>query len=237
MPADAQKSDGVAPLSMVESNKDDDIDDRSSFFYYFAYGSNLWSQRIRLSNPTAEFVAVGFLPGFSYGFAGPVTQGWCGCSATIWPAPDYCTPIDGLQTVTPIVSPLMKKYKENGVYGVIWRLGKENSATLDAQESGYVKIDVDVNLVVDGRSQKSVSCRTYVMSAATIASKSGVVVSTAEATKDFFGKPSPIYHRVIISGALEFQLPDNYVKFLNSFQNNGYSGPVKIATDETKFFD
>lgn len=42
-------------------------------FYYFAYGSNLLTERIRLMNPSAEFVSVGKVSDFALSFAGSST--------------------------------------------------------------------------------------------------------------------------------------------------------------------
>ncbi len=41
-------------------------------------------------------------------------------------------------------------------------------------------------------------------------------------------KPSPAYKNVIINGAIEINLPDDYIKFLRSFDDNGYNGPINI---------
>lgn len=58
------------------------------YFYYFAYGSNLLSERIRLSNPSATKVGIGMLSNHLFGFAGPSSSTWKGCSATIYPFDD-----------------------------------------------------------------------------------------------------------------------------------------------------
>lgn len=40
-------------------------------FLYFGFGSNLWSKRIRLENPSAEFVAVAELADYQLQFRYP----------------------------------------------------------------------------------------------------------------------------------------------------------------------
>ena len=42
------------------------------------------------------------------------------------------------------------------------------------------------------------------------------------------GKPSPAYKNVIINGAKEVGLPENYIQYLRSFEDNGYKGAINV---------
>lgn len=103
-----------------------------STFLYFAYGSNLLTERIRLNNPTAVKRAVAKLQGYKLDFE-VIGQRWHGAVATIIPAPDRC------------------------VWGVVWELHNSDLENLNRQERGYDPIEVNV-FGEDGSSYK---CCTY----------------------------------------------------------------------------
>jgi len=105
-------------------------------FYYFGYGSNLLTQRLRLVNPSAEFVATGELEDYALDFGGHGSV-WNGAVATIAPHPG------------------------STVHGAIYKLSIDHSKTLDAQESGYRRVLVSVRL--HNNSTVAVTCRCYVM--------------------------------------------------------------------------
>ena len=85
----------------------------------------------------------------------------------------------------------------------------DDIARLDKQEIGYDAIDVEVELIqpLDG-SKSTVTCRTYVQK------------------PDYGGVgnaiPSKLYKDVIIKGAEEHNLPQNYIdNVIKAFQDNG----------------
>ena len=78
-------------------------------FLYFAYGSNLLTERIRINNPSAQFHAVGRLPDHQLDF-NYFSRRWRGAAATILPQPG------------------------SNVWGVLWQLDTEHQLTLDKQE-------------------------------------------------------------------------------------------------------
>lgn len=104
------------------------------YFYYFAYGSNLLSERLHLMNPTAEFVAVGYVRGYTLGFYG-TSKFWQGAAATIYPSIG------------------------DKVFGCIWRLSIEDSESLDYQERRYRRFDVMVE--IPNAYGGAINCRTY----------------------------------------------------------------------------
>ncbi|KAI1289564.1 Gamma-glutamylcyclotransferase [Halotydeus destructor] len=146
-------------------------------FYYFAYGSNLLPARLRLANKSATKVSNGILPGYMIVFAN-YSNFWKGGAATII------------------------KDDESYVMGVVYELSQEDAASLDAQESGYDAIQVDIET---GRGQR-MKCKTYTM-------KEELSVKLT--------LPSLSYKNVIIAGAKENKFSEEYVTLLNNIESNG----------------
>ncbi|CAG0896188.1 unnamed protein product [Cyprideis torosa] len=105
-------------------------------FLYFAFGSNLYSHRVRLNNPSAEFVAVGRIQGYRLGFI-EYAGGWKGGVATIISS------------------------KGSTVWGVIWSLLNADRSSLDSQEGLYNPIYVDVTAKLRVGQEEVVRCLTY----------------------------------------------------------------------------
>lgn len=99
--------------------------DTDDHFYYFAYGSNLLTERLHLLNPSAVYVCNAVLLGYRLDFAGR-SQTWGGSAATI------------------------VEDNEEVVCGVVWKLGREHSETLDLQERSYRRLHVDVKILPAG---------------------------------------------------------------------------------------
>lgn len=116
--------------------------DLENSFLYFAYGSNLLTERIHLQNPSARFQCVARLPDFKLDFGnfkGKTSETWHGGIATIFQSPG------------------------DEVWGVVWIINKSNLSSLDKQEgvkSGtYDPIEVNVYT----QEGKEVTCRSYQM--------------------------------------------------------------------------
>ncbi|XP_077548727.1 gamma-glutamylcyclotransferase-like [Haemaphysalis longicornis] len=99
---------------------------------YFAYGSNMWSHRMHIRNPTAKFFATGALEGYYVDF------------------------LDDCKTWQGALAALREDAKRTA-HGVVWRIPKENIHILDEQEKEYKGTDVSVKL----SSGEKVVCRTY----------------------------------------------------------------------------
>ncbi|XP_006832337.1 PREDICTED: gamma-glutamylcyclotransferase [Chrysochloris asiatica] len=111
-------------------------------FLYFAYGSNLLTERIHLLNPSAAFCCVGRLQDFKLDFGNP--QGkesptWHGGIATILQSPG------------------------DEVWGVIWKLDKSNLSSLDKQEGVTSGIYDPIEVKVYTQGKKEITCRSYQM--------------------------------------------------------------------------
>ncbi|XP_036309657.1 gamma-glutamylcyclotransferase isoform X1 [Pipistrellus kuhlii] len=109
---------------------------------YFAYGSNLLTERIHLRNPSAEFCCVARLQDFKLDFGNPqgkTSETWHGGIATIFHSPG------------------------DEVWGIVWKMNKSNLSSLDKQEgvnSGtYAPMEVNVYT----QEGKKITCRSYQM--------------------------------------------------------------------------
>ncbi|XP_071650735.1 gamma-glutamylcyclotransferase [Temnothorax longispinosus] len=108
----------------------------SNTFLYFAYGSNLFSKRIRLSNPTAVMKNIGYIKNFRLDFH-RYSKRWQGASATI------------VETENSVV------------WGVVWELNKCNLATLDKQEGVQDDIYHPMTVNVETPDGTTLTCRVY----------------------------------------------------------------------------
>ncbi|KAL0901346.1 hypothetical protein ABMA27_006625 [Loxostege sticticalis] len=110
--------------------------EKKETFVYFAYGSNLLKKRIRINNPSAQFLGIGKLNNHHLDFI-KYSEHWRGSSATI-------VPIEGCY-----------------VWGAVWRLNIEDMPALDWQEgvdtNWYFPKTVEI-ITPDG---EKLQCRTY----------------------------------------------------------------------------
>ncbi|CAI2343921.1 unnamed protein product [Caenorhabditis sp. 36 PRJEB53466] len=153
-----------------------------SFFWYFAYGSNLLAERIRYRQKGAEYECNGKLDNFRLEFAN-YSRRWQGALATVIEEPG----------------------KE--VWGCVWKMPMEYSDSLDEQEGGYHRLMVPIQTP-----QGIIQCRTY-------------QYSDLEADPM---APSPHYKLVIVEGAKEHKLPQEYIRRLENITDNGFVGSVDV---------
>jgi len=188
-------------------------DEVSDHFYYFGYGSNLLSERLHILNPSAIYVCNAVLTGYRLGFGGH-SNTWGGSAATIF------------------------EDKKEAVCGVVWKLEREHSLTLDIQERQYKRLYVDVKILpadvehaayTNGyiASFNTVRCRTYQM----------ILPEEVESENKPPCLPSPQYKRVIVAGSKEHKLPLVYHKRLEVMPDNGFSGPcfIKLSIFENGY--
>nr|KAJ3597862.1 hypothetical protein NHX12_001378 [Muraenolepis orangiensis] len=158
----------------------------SDYFLYFAYGSNLLRERLVLRNPSATFFTVGYLQNYTlqFGYWSNSLQaiGWHGGVASI------------------------QQRGAEEVWGVVWRMRRDNLQTLDdqegVQEGAYMPLEVNVTTA-----EGDTLCRTYKM--------------------NHFHPylPSPPYKQVVCLGARQNGLPLDYIHKLEAVETNGYKGP------------
>ncbi|KAA0190218.1 hypothetical protein HAZT_HAZT003784 [Hyalella azteca] len=163
-------------------------------FLYFAFGSNLLTERIHINNPSATFVDVARLDGYKLEF-NHFCKRWKGASATVNPInfdkSDARNETEGLAG--------RNDSAMDHVWGVLWRLNQSDMPHLDEQEGVqldsagehvgvYKPLLVDVLLRSTG---ETVQARAY------------RIIRPLERDR----RPSKVYLDVICRGAEEHDLP------------------------------
>jgi len=176
-------------------------------FLYFAFGSNMSSERIREKNPSAKFLKTARLTGYRFEYDG-YSRKWEGSPATITRTNNH----------------------EDQVYGVLWELNQEHLQTLDQQEGVARDIYRRLTLTVEPCSavqhsqnadkyEGAVKVVTYQMTPARIAKMK------EEGLGD--SRPSRAYKDVILKGAREHNLPQSYIDYLwNNFYITKFKAPT-----------
>ncbi|XP_047117654.1 gamma-glutamylcyclotransferase-like [Schistocerca piceifrons] len=103
------------------------------------------------------------------------------------------------------------------VWGAVWEIDKSNLADLDRQEGVndgfYFPMQVDVEKL----SGEFVNCRSYQLCDTPTKISEGDIIPENRL-------PSALYLDVVIQGAIESGLPDDYINQLKKIQHNGYEG-------------
>ncbi|CAO1431602.1 unnamed protein product [Diamesa tonsa] len=165
----------------------------SNKFYYFGFGSNLLSKRIKVLNKSAERVTAGKLVDFRLEFAETTyfSPTWNGCPATIIENPGSI------------------------VYGAVWTIDNDQLHELDRQEGVDVSLYKPMTVkVLINDDKEEIECRTY-----QLVNNPENILEPEDRTNE--RQPSKTYLNVIVNGALESKLPSDYVEFLKRFKHNG----------------
>lgn len=110
-------------------------------------------------------------------------------------------------------SATITKAQGEHVWGVIWTLDESHRATLDSQEGVDEGIYEAFSVDVTSPKGEVIGCRTYSL--------------LKRGSQD--RRPSPQYLDVIIRGAIEHNLPSEYIDKLKRIEHNGYAGPSPLA--------
>ncbi|XP_053687614.1 gamma-glutamylcyclotransferase-like [Sabethes cyaneus] len=105
-------------------------------FNYFAFGSNLWSGRIRMESPSAIRKGVGYLENYRLDFFHYAAR-WKGAPATIVEAQGH------------------------RVWGAIWEINSTNLPDLDRQEGVHNQVYKPLTLPVHTKNGETLQCRVY----------------------------------------------------------------------------
>ncbi|XP_075984084.1 gamma-glutamylcyclotransferase-like [Anticarsia gemmatalis] len=105
-------------------------------FLYFAYSANLLTFRVKMFNPTAEFVSIARLDNYRLDFI-KYSKFWGGPTATIVPTANAHT------------------------WGVIWRLHKDDKISLDDQKGVDIKTFFVKFVTVHTPHMGDFICRSY----------------------------------------------------------------------------
>uniref|UniRef100_A0A8D3B501 Gamma-glutamylcyclotransferase n=1 Tax=Scophthalmus maximus TaxID=52904 RepID=A0A8D3B501_SCOMX len=98
------------------------------------------------------------------------------------------------------------------VWGVVWRMNMSDQESLDSQENVMVGAYSPVELLVKTKGQE-LSCRTYIMNSCV------------------YAPPSPQYLQVIMMGAEQNSLPEDYREKLRAIKTNMYEGPLPMMAE------
>ncbi|KAK3850637.1 hypothetical protein Pcinc_042670 [Petrolisthes cinctipes] len=101
------------------------------------------------------------------------------------------------------------------VYGIVWEINDDDLDNLDRQEGVSQGIYRVLKVEVETDSRETLTARSY---------------QIANPQHDD-RRPSAVYLDVIINGARENGLPEDYIKFLESIEHNKYSGKVELNLD------
>ncbi|XP_062131501.1 gamma-glutamylcyclotransferase-like [Drosophila sulfurigaster albostrigata] len=161
-------------------------------FFYFGFGSNMLAKRIHIQNPTAEIIGPALLEDYRVDFS-LVSEFWKGAVATIVPSPGSKT------------------------WGTLWVIDLTNLADLDNQErvhlGWYKPVSVQVKLQ---NNVTEIPARLYVI---TNEPKGNVHdLPPSEVPED--RQPSKTYLQVLVKGAIDSGLPEEYVTWLKGFKHN-----------------
>ena len=100
------------------------------------------------------------------------------------------------------------------VWGAVWELDPKDLPSLDIQEGAHLGIYEKMSVTVTSDEGDSKVVDTY-------ARPENIEVTP----------PSPQYLKVVLEGATECGLPQNYIEELKKIEHNGYAGRVVLAED------
>ena len=171
------------------------MSEEKPFCYYFGYGSNLLSNRMKLKNKTAIKVGVGILQDYKLTFSGQSSL-WKGSTANIVPA------------------------RGSTVIGVVWKVFDTN--ILDKQELHYDPINVQVTLtrLESGSDNQSADKNTVPQNGQVLTCRVYVQREDHQSLKKQ-GTPSRGYKNVILKGMKENSFPKDYIESLINTPDNG----------------
>jgi len=103
------------------------------------------------------------------------------------------------------------------VWGVVWRMNVSDRDNIDDQEGVHKGTYKPIEIQVCTPGGEELSCRSYQL------------LKTSQDKQ-----PSPQYLDVVIQGALQNSLPEEYIKQLQNIHTNGYDGDVPIYNEIMK---
>ena len=99
------------------------------------------------------------------------------------------------------------------VHGALWKLHPEELGNLDHQEGVHLGLYRRIALNVITPDGKNVQCISY------------------QRTESQHDRPSPQYLQVIVEGACELGLPNDYIEQLRAIKHNGSKGEVHLSSE------
>ncbi|XP_047026346.1 gamma-glutamylcyclotransferase-like [Helicoverpa zea] len=172
-------------------------------FLYFAYAANLLKFQIRMHNPSAEFVSIARLDNYRLDFL-KYSQFWGGPVGTLVPTANA------------------------HVWGVIWRLHKDDLENLDNQKDIDTRKFYVKYLEVLTPYMGTFRCRTYIQKVNPLPRGNRDIIPVER-------WPSWSYKQVILMGAREHGLPNHYIRFLRKLKDNGDEGCFRTSCLLTRY--
>ncbi|XP_061402491.1 gamma-glutamylcyclotransferase-like [Musca vetustissima] len=162
-------------------------------FYYFGFGSNLLAKRLHLQNPTAVRIGPGKLENFRLDF-NLTTDRWYGACATIVPN------------------------KGEYVWGAIWELDESDMEHLDNQEGVHQGIYTPITVSVYCPTLDSnIECRAYHLCEQPDTNLNTLPINEIPSDR----LPSATYLKSLVKGAMESDIPYEYIDWLMHIPHNG----------------
>ncbi|KAG6450518.1 gamma-glutamylcyclotransferase [Manduca sexta] len=166
-------------------------------FLYFSYGGNLLTARVRMHNPSAEFVSIARLDNYRMDFI-KYSKFWGGPTATLVPTAN------------------------SHVWGVVWRLHRDDMVSLDDQKGVDVKKYYIKYVEVSTPYMGSFLCRAYIQKVNPLPRGDNDVIPVER-------WPSFTLKEVMIHGAREHGFPEYYIQSLKKLKHNGEEGYLRAA--------
>ncbi|XP_058459218.1 gamma-glutamylcyclotransferase-like isoform X2 [Malaya genurostris] len=113
------------------------------------------------------------------------------------------------------------------VWGAIWEINSSNLPDLDRQEGVHNQVYKALSLPIIDSKGDTLECRVYQLV------KNPPVPDFEEAHRPFERQPSKTYMKIILAGAKESGLPEEYIGFLKTIKHNGHSGDPRFEMDLT----
>lgn len=112
------------------------------------------------------------------------------------------------------------------MWGAIWEISLQNLPSLDSQEGVHNSVYKPMEVEVETPTGRTENCRVYML-----CDNPGPLTSPHQ---EFTAQPSQTYINVIISGAIESGLPEDYIQWLKSAKHNGQKAVPELvrALDE-----
>ncbi|XP_037722089.1 gamma-glutamylcyclotransferase isoform X1 [Drosophila subpulchrella] len=174
----------------------------ASKFFYFGFGSNMLASRIHIQNPTAKRIGAGKLENFRLDFH-TASKTWLGAPATIVPT------------------------QGSHVYGSIWEIDMCNLKDLDDQEGVFDGIYIPISVPVHSLTTDcNITCRAYHL---TNQPQSELHADGAQENIPLDRQPSKTYLKVLVKGAKETGIPEEYIKWLRGIRHNDIQAPTMEA--------
>ena len=120
------------------------------------------------------------------------------------------------------------EHNNSKVYGAVWKINCADLEELDRQEGVECEIyrPIEIKVFIE-EFKEEIKCRTYQLF-------HNPPTPLDPEDRPFERQPSLTYLQVILNGALESRLPDDYLNFLKKFKHNGR---LAIDTNLTQTLD